>query len=189
MLNSVSLVFRLSCACLLACTVTTTALGQFPAPSEEHALLKKDVGTWKATIKMWMGPDGQADANAEPVESQGEEVNRMLGEFWCVSAFSGEFAGMKFEGHSVNGYDAKQKKYVGSWVDSISSNPMHMSGIYDPKTRTLTSDSIGIGADGEETKGKSTLVYQDDDHRLFTMYEMRDGKELKSMEITYVRKQ
>jgi hypothetical protein len=180
--------FHVACLALCTCSLAASALGQFPQPTEEHALLKKDVGTWKATIKMWMGPDGQADASAAPSESQGEEVNRMLGEFWCVSTFQGEFGGMKFEGHSVNGYDAKQKKFVGSWVDSISSNPMHMSGTYDAKTKTLTSESTSIGADGKEMKGKSTLVYQDDDHRLLTMYEIRDGKEVKSMEITYVRK-
>lgn len=180
--------FRLSRLLLLTCLLHASAWAQAPALTTEHALIKKDIGTWKATLKIFMGADGKADDNAQPLESEGEEVNRMLGDFWCVSNFTGEFGGMKFEGHSINGYDIEKKKYVGTWVDSISSQPMHMTGTYDEKTRTLTSETKGVDAAGEKTEGKSTLVYQDDDHRLLTMYEIRDGKEVKSMEIAYVRK-
>ncbi len=163
------------------------AWGQFPEPLAAHELLKKDVGTWKATLRFWMGPDGKADPTAEPAESTGEEVNRMIGQFWVVSSFKGEFGGMPFEGHGTSGYDPKLKKYVGSWVDSVSPFSTHMLGTYDEKTKTLTSSSVGVGMDGEEVKGKSEVIYIDDDHRRMVMYDLQDGKEVKSMEIEYVR--
>ncbi|MEZ6137904.1 MAG: DUF1579 domain-containing protein [Pirellulaceae bacterium] len=166
----------------------TSIDAQPPGTSAEHEVLKQDVGTWKATVKMWMGPDGQTDPAAEPTVSEGEEVNRMLGPFWVVSKFTGDFAGLEFEGHSLSGYDSKLKKYVGSWVDSVSPNAMHMVGTYDAKTKTLTSQTTGVGMDGQEAKGRSVLVYKDENHRTLTMYEIKDGKEIKSMEINYERK-
>ncbi len=173
---------------LISLCCSSLTLAQLPTPSPEHELLKKDLGTWAATVKMWMGADGKTDPSVEPSVSKGEEVNRMLGEFWVISNFTGEFGGMAFEGHSVSGYDSKTKKFVGNWTDSMTPAPMHMQGTYDPKTQTLTSTTTGVGMDGEATKGKSLMVYKDADHRLLSMYEIKDGKELKSMEIEYVRK-
>ncbi len=174
--------------CLTSLACCNFAWAQLPTATPEHALLKKDVGTWKATISMWYGEDGSVDPNADPVTSEGEEVNRMLGDFWVISTYKGDFAGMPFEGHAINGYDSKLKKYVGSWVDSVSPNAMHMLGTYDADSKTLTSLTTSVGMDGQEVKGKSLMVYQSEDRRKLTMYELKDGKELKSMEIIYVRK-
>lgn len=167
---------------------STSAWAQFPEPSPEHKILMRDVGQWDAEITMWMGADGQADPTAEPQTSKGTENNRKLGEFWVLSTFKGEFAGMAFEGHAVNGYDPSTKKFIGSWCDSFSPNAMHMSGTYDEATETLTSMSKGIGMDGKEALGKSTMKYNGRKSRVLTMYEIKDGKELKSMEIQYTRK-
>lgn len=163
-------------------------LAQLPEPLPEHDILKQDIGEWNATIKIWMGPDGKVDPSIEPMVSEGIEKNRMLGSFWVVSTFKGEFGGMPFEGQSMNGFDPKLKKFVGSWIDSTTPYPMHMVGEYDAETKTLTSTSTGVGFDGEETKGASTLVYKDKDHRTMTMYEIVDGKNVRSMQIEYERK-
>ena len=43
----------------LALCVATPALAQappVPQPGPEHEMLKKDVGTWDATVEMFMGP-------------------------------------------------------------------------------------------------------------------------------------
>ena len=163
------------------------AMAQAPEAGPEHAVLKMDVGTWKATVKMWMGADGSTDPKAEPSVSEGEEVNRLMGPYWVVSDFKGEFAGFPFEGHAISGYDLNTKKYVGSWIDSVSPFAMHMSGTYDKETRTITSSTKGVGMDGEPTEGKSVMVYQKDGRRIMTMYEIKDGKEVRAMEITYER--
>ncbi len=173
---------------LLCLFFSQIATAQFPTATEEHKLLKQDVGTWTATVKTWMGPDGQPAPDAEPMVTKGEEVNRMLGQFWVVSSFKGEFGGMPFEGLGTSGYDTKTKKFVGSWVDSFSPSAMQMVGTYDKATKTLTHMTTGVGMDGQEYKGKSELVYKDENTRLLTMYEMKDGKALRSMEILYERK-
>ena len=178
---------RFAIAFLGLAVAANCAMAQLPSAAAEHALLKKDVGTWKAKVKLYMGPDGRADENATPMESEGEEVGQMVGEMWVVSVFKGSFAGFDFVGQGTSGYDPKLKKYVGSWIDSTNPHAMHMTGTYDAETKTLTSMTTGIDMMGNESKGKSLMVYVDDDHRTMTSYEIRDGKEVKSMEIEYSR--
>jgi hypothetical protein len=162
-----------------------TVSAQFPQPLPEHRLLQQDVGTWDAKLSIWMDEKGVADPKAKPVVSSGREVNRMLGDFWVISTFNGNYAGMPFEGHSTNGYDPNSKKFVGTWIDSFTPHAMKMEGTYDEKTKTLTSYSTGVGMDGKETKGKSIMKYNDDGTRTFTMFDMIEGEPVKSMEIVY----
>lgn len=174
-------------AIVLSMALSSVGLAQFPEPSPQHKIVMQDIGQWDAVVKLWMNEQGVADASIEPMVSKGKEVNRKLGEFWCISTFKGEFAGMPFEGHSVSGFDPIKKKFVGSWTDSFTPNAMHMVGTYDEATKTLTSQTKGIGMDGKEVIGQSTLVYKDEQTRLLTTYEFVDGKPVKSMEITYTR--
>ena len=41
--------------------------------------------------------------------------------------------------------------------------------------------------DGNEVEGKSEMKYEGKRRRVLTMYEMKDGKPIKMMEITYER--
>lgn len=173
---------------VISTSFQSSANAQFlPEPSAEHKLLHRDVGDWDATVKVWMGPDGKADPSVEPQVSKGTETNRMLGMFWLLSTFKGDFGGMPFEGHAVNGYDSKKKKFVGSWTDSMTPFAMHMIGTYDKKSDSMTNVTKGIGMEGEEVTGKIVVKYEGKDKRLMTMYESQDGKDVKSMEILYVR--
>src|SRR5262245_51395340 len=86
-----------------------------PKPGPEHEILKKDVGVWDATVETTMAPGGK------PSVSKGVETNALLGDgLWLIQDFKGEFAGVPFQGHGVAGYDSSKKKYVGTWVDSMS---------------------------------------------------------------------
>jgi Protein of unknown function (DUF1579) len=175
---------------LVAFSLSVGAFAQGPEASPEHAILKKDVGTWDATMKFWMGPDGKADPSAQPMESKGTENGRLVGEFWLINDFNGDFGGMPFEGHGTTGYNPQAKKFQGSWVDSMTPFAMHMEGTYDEKTKTMTSMGKGVGPDGKETKSKSTVVYDGDNKRTMTMYELKAGTEnewVRSMEIVYTR--
>jgi Protein of unknown function (DUF1579) len=151
---------RYICAIVLAALIAPAASAQQPPkPGPEHEVLKKHVGTWDATMKM------------EGMESKGVATYKMdLGELWLVSTFEGDFGGMKFSGRGLDTYDPAKKKYVGLWVDSMSTSPMLMEGTYDKEKKTMTMTGEGPGMDGKPTKFKAVSVMPDDDTINFNMY-------------------
>ena len=172
-------------AVVLGCILAQTSHAQGPAqPLEEHKILKNEVGTWKANMKIWMpGTD-------QPMSAEGVEVNEMLGDFWIVSKFKGDMAGQAFEGRAALGYDPAKKKYVGTWFDNMNPHMSFMEGTYDKETKTLTMNTTGVGMDGKPTKGKNVSVMKDDGSKVFTMYMQMPGTDemVKGMEIVYTKK-
>jgi hypothetical protein len=182
----------MNCRTILLSLGTVAVIGSFafaqmPEPTQQHKLLAKEVGSWSAEVTTWMGEDWTTDPDAEPTVSEGVETNKMLGGFWLMSDFKGDFGGMPFAGHSMVGYDPKQEKYVASWVDSMTPTAMKMTGTYDEDTDTFTYITKSMGMDGKEVTGKSVHKYEGDDVRTVTMYDLQDGKEIKSMVIKYER--
>jgi hypothetical protein len=164
-----------------------SAAAQPPVPgkTEEHELLKKDAGTWDAAMKLWPRPD------AEPLESRATESNKLFGEgLWLVTHFDGEIGGMKFSGLGTLGYDPVEKKYVGTWIDSISPHLTTSKGDYDEETKTLTMTAQGRDLEsGEVITAKHILKYADDDTRTFEIHMPGDdGEHWKMLEVNYTRR-
>ena len=159
-----------------------------PKPTAEHKILAADEGTWDATIKSFLaGPD------AEPTVSKGVEVNTVMpGGLWVLSTFRGDIGGMAFEGHGQFGYDPLKKKYVGSWIDSMSPSLSVLEGTYDAQTRTMTLEGDGVDPSTKtEYTQRMVTTLKDDDTRVFTLYMKFDGAgddEIKFMEVTYTKR-
>ena len=156
------------------------ALAQMPQPGPEHEMLKKDVGTWDATVEMFMAPGAPATV------SKGTETVSMMGGFWQLSEFRSEMMGQPFEGRGTAGYDPAKKKYVGTWVDTMTPGYYTSEGTYDAATKTLTGFMEGPDPSGQVTKTKETTEWKDADNRVFTMF-APDGKTV-SMRISYKRR-
>jgi hypothetical protein len=176
----------LICVCVVASILGTSAMAQeITKPTAEHKILAADEGTWDATIKSYTaGPD------AEPMVSKGTEVNTVLtGGLWVLSKFEGDFGGMKFEGRGQFGYDPIKKKYVGSWIDSLTPTLSVLEGEYDAKTKTMT--YVGEGIDPQSRAKytqKMVTTMKDDGTRVFTLYMKFDKDEVKFMEVTYQKR-
>jgi hypothetical protein len=158
---------------------TTTGGGLLAQPGEkpgpEHEKIKKLEGTWIATVK---GPGG---------ESKGTMTYKsILGGFWMASEFKGDFGGMPFTGHGMDGYDPIKKQYVEYWFDSMGPGAMVFTGTFDKTGKVLTSTAEGPGPDGKPAKWKSVSTMKDDDTMEFTM-SVGDSKE-PMMTISYKRK-
>lgn len=156
-----------------------------PKPGPEHEVFKNDLGTWDATVESFMAP-GQP-----PTASKGVETNTMgPGGFFLITDFQSEFGGMPFHGHGTAGYDPIKKKYVSTWIDSMS--PGHNIGeaSYEPATKTLTGWMEGLDPmEGKVVKSKMVSHWKDDNTRTFSMYKtLPDGKEVLMMRITYTRR-
>jgi hypothetical protein len=178
-------------ACLFMVGAGRVARGQdgppIPKPTAEHERLAKDVGTWDATVKSWMGGPG-----SEPSVSQGVEVTKLLpGGLWTHSEFDGRFGDMEFHGMGQSGYDTNKKKYVGTWVDSITTEIMMTEGDYDATSNTVTMYAKGTDHSGKPYDSKMTTKHEGEDTRVFTMFMKSDetkGEFVKVMEITYKRR-
>jgi hypothetical protein len=157
------------------------------APLPEHKILAQQEGVWDAEMSMFTpGQDPK-----EAAKSKGVETNRLLAGKWLISDIKGDFFGSAFEGHGVNGYDAKKAKYIGTWVDSMSQHIDQMEGTYDEKTKTLTLNADSVNpASGQSMKMRLETQFKDDDTRVFSEYvKMHGEKEFnKLMEIKYTKR-
>jgi Protein of unknown function (DUF1579) len=146
-----------------------------PKPGPEHKGLKKLEGTWDTTMK------------AGGVEHKGTVTYKMeLGGLWLVGSLESDLGGQKFSGKSLDTYDARKKKYVGYWFDSMSATALAMEGSYGKDGKTLTMVGEGPGPDGKPAKWKSVSTMPDDDTINMSMY-VGDAKD-PMFTVTYKRK-
>lgn len=94
----------------------------------------------------------------------------------------------EFKGMAVEGYDNAKKKFVSSWIDNMGTGIMNSEGTYDPAEKTLTYLAEYETMPGMKTKMRQVIKITDKDHRRMEFFEDREGKEVKTMEITYERK-
>ncbi len=156
----------------------------FMTPGDNHALLKKREGNWELTIKMWMDP------SAPPTVSTGTSVVKMImGDRYLVDHTKSTFNGMPFEGMAIVGYDNMQKKFVSNWIDNMGTGFLLGYGTYDESTKTFTYEMMGPDLmSGKYEKMRSVEKIISDDQWVTEMVRvMPDGKEIKSMEVTYKR--
>ncbi len=148
---------------------------EVPKPGPEHELLKQREGTWETTMK------------AGGMENKGTVTYKMeLGGLWLVGSLESDLGGQKFSGKSLDTYDARKKKYVGLWFDSMSTTPLTMEGSYDPAKKTLTLVGEGPGTDGKPTTWRSVSEMPDRDTSELSMY-VGDAKD-PMFTVTYKRK-
>ena len=172
---------------LLASAVVGEAqdLPQMPAPQKEHQWLQQLAGEWEAESELFMEP-GQP-----PVKSKGTERVRMLGGFWAMAETSGEFMGTHVAGVLTLGYDPEKGKYVGTWVDSMTSHLWTYEGTVDPSGRTLTLRTEGpcpLAADGR-ANFREVIELKGKDEKTFTSsVQTDDGQWMTIMKASYRRK-
>ncbi len=133
---SLSLLVAVGSAIALSATNFTAKplVNQDPAmetPSKHHERLLKGVGEWEGTLS-WSEAPGMPAGSTKATESV-----KAVGGFWTCSRFECDFMGMPYVGCGQVGYSAKDKKYVGTWTDSMSSYFSLMEGQYDEKRKLI----------------------------------------------------
>jgi hypothetical protein len=152
-------------------------------PGAEHRKLDPFVGTWSAEVKMFMDPA------AGPEVSTGVMVNLwILDGRYLEGSFEGNFGGMPFEGRSIWGFDVAAGKYVGSWTDSMSTAISTSSGPISKDGKNFTLQMVNTDPmTGKAAYGEELITIDSDSQHTMTMFEMHDGKKVKTMEIVYTR--
>jgi hypothetical protein len=114
---------------------------------------------------------------------------KMVGGFWLVSHFEGDFGGQKFEGRGMETYDPEKKKYVSAWADSMAPFLLVMEGDYDKANKTMTATGVGQSPMGK-VKYKAVTKMMDTDSMEFTLSAPGEGgKEAVMVTISYKRRQ
>jgi len=156
-------------------------LTKLATPGPNHELLKKLVGSWKAVTKLYEG-------SGEPQTSEGTaEYTSILGGRFVKQEYHGTFMGQPFEGLGLTGYDNKKHKFVTLWIDDMSTGMLPHDGNYDPKSREFTYKGV-MDLAGPPVRYRMVIKLVDDNTHVLSWHEMRAGKEVKTMEITYTRK-
>jgi hypothetical protein len=158
---------------------------QLGAPGPEHErMVKQFGGTWNADVNAVMAPGAPPDVSTGTMTTK-----PVFGGRYLHQMFKGKMMGEDFEGAATMGYDKAMKKYVGTWVDSMSTGMMTSTGDYDEATKTynMTADFCDPMS-GQMMKCREVITVADDDHHMMEMYGPGpDGKEMKMMTIKYTR--
>ena len=186
------------CALLAAAVVTVNtsagaddtkksfeAYDKLSQPGPQHKLLASMVGSWKFTAKLWSEP------GKPPQEWDGTAERKMILDGRFLEEYvTATFFGMPFHGYGLNGYDNAQGKFVGTWMDTMSTGVSTSVGTADPTGKVITYDREEFDAMAKaKSKGRDVLHIEGDDKQVLEFYKaLPDGKQFKMMEIVYTRK-
>ena len=118
-------------AAALALPAALVAQGP-PGPAKEHEWLQRLTGDWETELEVMTAP-GQP-----PMKVKGTETTRKIGQLWVLTEAETKPPAMPFARALAVGYDPAKKKYVGTWVDSNSTNIGRYEGTVDAAGNTLT---------------------------------------------------
>ena len=156
----------------------------YMTPGQVHKMLESQNGEWTEEMTMWMEP------GKPPTKATATSVNEMLlGGRYQQSKITGTMMGQPFEGLSIVGYDNARKVFTSTWIDNMGTGTMTLEGVWNSAKKTIVSKGKAV----DPSTGKIIAVRQvikiiDDDHQEMQMYDTKNGKERKTMELKMSRK-
>lgn len=156
----------------------------YMTPGEMHEMLAKSVGEWSYVSKWWNDP------SAPPTVSKGRTVDEMiLGGRYLKSTTYGDAMGMPMEGMNIVAYDKATKEFFSFWIDNLGTGMTMARGKFNEKTKEVDMKGTMVDAiSGKEVEYRQTMKFIDDKNKLFEMYMINNGKEVKNMEMMFTRK-
>ena len=154
-------------------------------PGPQHAKMAASAGNYDIKVKNWHDP------SAPPMEETGTAKRTMtLGGRVLVEDMTCTMMGLPFTGRGTFGYDNVTGKHWGTWNDSMSTAVIVSQGTCDAEMKNC--DFTGTMNDPvRKTPITLRMVsrWTGPTTEIFEMYMPGpDGKEMKSMEITYTKK-
>lgn len=156
------------------------------ATTEAHERFGPLVGTFKAEVKMWMGP-GDPMVSTGVMTNEMELGGRFLRQVYKGAADGGPFPG--FEGRGYFGYNTAAGRYEGFWIDTACTFFQIEHGQVDASGKVWTMHSeMDNPQTGRRMKKKSVItVHNENAHEMEMFFDMGDGAWSRGMHITYAR--
>jgi hypothetical protein len=156
-------------------------------PGSQHQLLATGAGQWTGKSQMWMAPETPA-MNTENVCT----VTPIMDGRYVKTEFSGDMPGMgPFTGLGINGFDNVSKKFVGTWIDNMSTGMMSGTGEASADGKVITwTFNMNCPLTGKPTTMREIDTITGPNTRTLEMWSIdpKSGKEFKSMFIELTRK-
>lgn len=155
-------------------------------PGLEHNRLEPFAGVFKARVKIFMGSEGSHESHGTMTNSW--HVNGLfLHQEYVSNASDGRYP--TFSGRGYWGYNTVLARYEGFWIDNASTM-MHLETGHvgdSGKVWTMTSEIVHPHS-RQKVKRRNVITLIDfDRHRMDAYMTGPDGKEIRTMEIEYVR--
>ena len=146
---------------------------------------KQSVTDWTTKTKEWMEP------NKPPIESTGSaEMKMLLDGRFLQQEFTGDMMGQPYSGVGITAYDNLRRRYVSTWIDTMSTGIFMMEGTGSADGKTITLKGQHPEPGGGYMTHRAVWKIVDSNTQTFDMYGTHHGgKEMKVMEITYTRRQ
>jgi len=122
--------------CLIGVPSLRAQEPQLPPPEAAHKWLDQLVGEW-TTESTAVAPNG------EEFKCQGKATAKSLGGYWVIITIDTQMGDDVMRGVMTVGYDPKSKKYVGTWVDSMTSYLWKYEGKLDESGKILPLEAAG----------------------------------------------
>jgi hypothetical protein len=117
------------------------------------------------------------------------EQKMLFGGRYLQQEYTGEMMGHEFTGINLVGYDNHTKKYVSTWIDSMSTGIYYFQGTASADGKTITQESSYDDPIKGPTSWRSVTRIVDDNTLEYEMYlTPKGGKEYKMSQMTVTRK-
>lgn len=154
-------------------------------PGDPHRLLARMAGSWTIKSMFWMDPQSPLlEANNSC------EQEMILGGRYLQQKYTGQMEGEAFTGIGLIGYDNHAKRYVSTWIDTMSTGIYFFEGASSKDGNTLTMKSSSNDPLKGPMKYRQVTRIVDGKTLLMEMYGTRkNGKEEKLSEEIFSRKE
>ncbi len=160
-------------------------MAELGSPGPHHKYLEPMAGSWETTTRFWMAPGQEGEATKGVCKRKW-----ILGGRFMTEEMEGSVMGQPFNGFGITGYDNISKQYISSWADSMATGMMSSTGSCDSNGKTFTyTGECNDCMTGQLKKYKMVTRVLSESKHVFEMYDKDpEGREFKSLEVTYTRK-
>ncbi len=156
----------------------------YKTPGTPHKMMAAASGEWNEVITMWTNP------SAPPETYTATAISEMVMDGrYQLSNITGTMMGMPFKGMSLMGYDNAKKIFTSTWVDNFGTGTMTLEGKWDEATKSI--ELAGKAVDpmtGKDMVTKEIMKFIDNDTQELQIFNVINGKDIKSVEIKSTRK-
>ncbi len=156
----------------------------YATPGLAHKMLADETGTWNCDMTFWQEEGGKPEKATSTAT-----IKMILGGRYQEASYQGTMMGQPFEGKSTLAYNNASKEFTTTFIDNMGTGMMVATGKYDEASKSMNLKGEMVSPlNGKKTPYREVYTIVDANTRKMEMYDTKNGKEYKSLEIRMTRK-